>query len=62
MNDLTLDVMREVIASEMGNAFEIYADILSIALPVLFTFGACGLLVNLVWNAAFKGKIQWWGK
>lgn len=61
MNGSILTDMQAIIAADMGNAFQVYADILALALPVLFTFGACSLLVNLVVNAAFRGKIKWFG-
>ena len=62
MNNEVITALQAVISQDMGNAFQVYADILVIALPFLFAFGACSWIVNLVCNAAFKGKIQWWGK
>lgn len=61
MDNGVITALQAAISEEVGSAFAVYADLLSIALPVLFTFAASSLLVNLFLNAAFSGKIKWFG-
>lgn len=39
-------------------AFQIYADMLQVALPVAIAFGVSNLCVNIFLSAAFGGKIK----
>lgn len=61
MNTEVISYLEYLMREEWGNAFNVYANILSIALPIMFTFAACNLLVNLVFTAFTKGKIRWFG-
>lgn len=61
MNDQVMDRLLYLMNRDWGDAFAVYADLLRIALPVVFTFCACSLLVNLVLGAFTKGKIKWFG-
>lgn len=61
MSTEVIDYLQYMIREEWGSAFQVYADLLEIALPIMFTFAACSLLVNLVFTAFTKGKIKWFG-
>lgn len=43
-------------------AVQLYVDMLRVVLPCVFTFGACNLLINMILNAFFNGKLKLGGK